>query len=214
MQILFLAFVLLAIIGLLALRRPLWQALLGGLVLLWALFRIAPADGARLFLNPLAGWSSLSVILVVYLIAFLQRVLDARGMLRGAQQDLDALFHNRRINASGAPVFRLGASVLPLPDAWRDRVAPLSDGPATLGVRPEAVVPAPEGAAGAILDAEVDVVEPMGAETYVYAAAEGASFVSRAPAGTSVRAGSRARFLLDLDRASLFGPDGRSLVLR
>ena len=105
MQILFLAFVLLAIIGLLALRRPLWQALLGGLVLLWALFRIAPADGARLFLNPIAGWSSLSVILVVYLIAFLQRVLDARGMLRGAQQDLDALFHNRRINASGAPVF-------------------------------------------------------------------------------------------------------------
>ena len=116
--------------------------------------------------------------------------------------------------ASGAPVFRLGASVLPLPDAWRDRVAPLADGPATLGVRPEAVAPAPEGAAGAILDAEVDVVEPMGAETYVYAAAEGASFVSRAPAGTSVRAGSRARFLLDLDRASLFGPDGRSLVLR
>ena len=58
------------------------------------------------------------------------------------------------------------------------------------------------------------IVVMEGAETYVYAAAEGASFVSRAPAGTSVRAGSRARFLLDLDRASLFGPDGRSLVLR
>lgn len=105
MQILFLALVFLAIIVLLALRRPLWQALLGGLALLWALFRIAPADGARLFLSPLAGWSSLSVILVVYLISFLQRVLETRGMLRGAQQDLDALFHNRRINASGAPVF-------------------------------------------------------------------------------------------------------------
>ena len=105
MQILFLSLVFLAIIALLVLRRPLWQALLGGLALIWVLFRIAPANGARLFLNPLAGWSSLSVILVVYLISFLQRVLEARGMLRGAQQDLDALFHNRRINASGAPVF-------------------------------------------------------------------------------------------------------------
>ena len=114
--------------------------------------------------------------------------------------------------ADGAPAFRFGAALLPLPDAWRDRLAPLSDGPATLGVRPEAVAPAADGAAGAAIDAEVDVVEPMGAETYVYAAAAGASFIARVPATTPVRAGSRARFLLDLSRASLFGPDGNAAV--
>ena len=114
--------------------------------------------------------------------------------------------------AGGAPAFRFGAAILPLPDAWRDRVAPLSDGPATLGVRPEAVAPAADGAAGAAIDAEVDVVEPMGAETYVYAAAEGASFIARVPSGAPVRAGTRARFLLDLSRASLFGPDGNSVL--
>ena len=114
--------------------------------------------------------------------------------------------------AGGAPAFRFGAALLPLPDAWRDRVAPLSDGPATLGVRPEAVAPAADGAAGAAIDAEVDVVEPMGAETYVYAAAEGASFIARVPSGAPVRAGTRARFLLDLSRASLFGPDGNSVL--
>jgi len=115
-------------------------------------------------------------------------------------------------DAGGAPAFRFGAAILPLPDAWRDRVAPLSDGPATLGVRPEAVAPAADGAAGAAIDAEVDVVEPMGAETYVYAAAAGASFIARVPSGAPVRAGTRARFLLDLSRASLFGPDGNSVL--
>ena len=108
--------------------------------------------------------------------------------------------------AGGAPAFRFGTAALPLPAGW----PALPDGPATLGVRPEAVAPAPDGAAGALLDAEVDVVEPMGAETYVYAAAEGASFISRVPSGAPVRAGARARFLLDLSGASLFGPDGRA----
>ena len=114
--------------------------------------------------------------------------------------------------AGGAPAFRFGAAILPLPDAWRDRLAAVADGPATLGVRPEAVAPAADGAAGAAIDAEVDVVEPMGAETYVYAAAEGASFIARVPSGAPVRAGTRARFLLDLSRASLFGPDGNSVL--
>ena len=114
--------------------------------------------------------------------------------------------------AGGAPAFRFGAAILPLPDAWRDRLAAVADGPATLGVRPEAVAPATDGAAGASIEAEVDVVEPMGAETYVYAAAEGASFIARVPSGAPVRAGTRARFLLDLTRASLFGPDGNSVL--
>ena len=114
--------------------------------------------------------------------------------------------------ADGAPAFRLGASALPLPAAWRDRVAALADGPMTLGVRPECVAPAADGAAGAAIDAEVDVVEPMGAETYVYAAAEGASFIARVPSGAPVRGGTRSRFLLDLSRASLFGADGKSVL--
>ncbi len=105
MSILFLALAFLVIIALLALRRPLWQALLGGIFLLALLFRVAPGKALRLAAGTLTSWSSLSVVLVVYCITFLQRILEARGMLRGAQADLDALFHNRRINASGAPVF-------------------------------------------------------------------------------------------------------------
>ena len=105
MPILFLALAFLVIIALLALRRPLWQALLGGIFLLAFLFRVAPGKAFLLAVGTFRSWSSLSVVLVVYCITFLQRILEARGMLRGAQTDLDALFHNRRINASGAPVF-------------------------------------------------------------------------------------------------------------
>ena len=105
MNIFFLALAFLVIVALLALRRPLWQALLGGILLLAVLFRIPPRTALLLTGNTVSSWSSLSVVLVVYCITFLQRILEARGMLRGAQADLDALFHNRRINASGAPVF-------------------------------------------------------------------------------------------------------------
>ena len=105
MPILYLAFVFFIIIAMLALRRPLWQALIGGILLLTLLFRIAPHTIIRLTLKTVSSWSSLSVVLIVYCITFLQRILEARNMLRGAQSDLDALFHNRRINASGAPIF-------------------------------------------------------------------------------------------------------------
>ena len=105
MTILFLAFSFLGILALLILRRPLWQALLGGILLLALLFRIPAGTALRLTLATVSSWGSLSVVLVVYCITFLQRMLEKRGMLRGAQQDLDALFHNRRVNASGAPIF-------------------------------------------------------------------------------------------------------------
>ena len=105
MPVLALALCFLVIVALLALRRPLWQALLGGIVLLAVLFRIPPARMAGLTLSTFTVWSSLSVVLIFYCITFLQRMLEARGMLRGAQEDLDALFHNRRVNASVAPVF-------------------------------------------------------------------------------------------------------------
>ena len=48
---------------------------------------------------------SLSVLVSLYLITYLQRMLEARSQIHLVQQDLNWLFHNRRVNAAGVPLF-------------------------------------------------------------------------------------------------------------
>lgn len=100
-----LAAVFLIIILLLAVKRPLWQALLGGLAATVLLYQIGAGEAAALTGKVVTGWSSLSVLLSLYLITFLQRILEARSQIRLAQEDLNGLFHNRRINIIGACLF-------------------------------------------------------------------------------------------------------------
>lgn len=105
MQILYLGIVFAVIIVLLAIKRPLWQAILGGLAAIVLLWRM-PVDAIlgqtwRVF----GVWSNLTVILALYVITYLQRMLEARGQIKLAQQDLNGIFHNRRINAAGAAMF-------------------------------------------------------------------------------------------------------------
>jgi len=105
MEILALGGVFVTIIFLLTLRRPLWQAILGGLVVAAVLFRIPPLDILRLTARVFTVPSSLSVLLSMYFITYLQRILEARKQIKLAQQDLNGLFHNRKVNAAGASMF-------------------------------------------------------------------------------------------------------------
>ena len=105
MQLILLAAVFLVIILLLALRRPLWQAILGGLAATALLYRIPPAAALERAAGVFTDWDSLSVLLSLYLITYLQRMLEARRQIKLAQQDLDRLFHNRRVNTAVAPLF-------------------------------------------------------------------------------------------------------------
>lgn len=103
--LLYLLLVFLAIVILLAVGRPLYQAILGGLCLTAALYRISPGEILHLVGNVFTHWGSLSVLLSLYLITYLQRMLEARQQIKLAQQDLNGLFHNRRVNAGIAPMF-------------------------------------------------------------------------------------------------------------
>ena len=84
-----LTLIFLVIILLLTLKRPLWQALLGGLAATAFFYRIPPLQMARLAGNVVTAWSSLQVLLSLYLITFLQRILEARSQIRLAQEDLN-----------------------------------------------------------------------------------------------------------------------------
>ena len=105
MKLLFLLAVFLVIVVLLALRRPLYQAMLGGLLATAVFYRLSFMTMLEASGRVFTQWSSLQVLVSLYLITFLQRMLEARQMIRRAQGDLNGLFHNRRVNAGAAPVF-------------------------------------------------------------------------------------------------------------
>lgn len=102
MEIAFLGIVFAVIILLLAVGRPLYQSIAGGMIVTAVLFRIPIMVIGVKIASVITNWSSLSVLLSLYLITFLQRILESRSQIRLAQQDLNGIFHNRRINTAGA----------------------------------------------------------------------------------------------------------------
>ena len=105
MEIAFLGIVFAVIILLLAVGRPLYQAIAGGMIVTAVLFHIPIMVIGVKIASVITNGSSLSVLLSLYLITFLQRILESRSQIRLAQQDLNGIFHNRRINTAGAAFF-------------------------------------------------------------------------------------------------------------
>ncbi|MBS4914108.1 MAG: DUF401 family protein [Veillonella sp.] len=93
------------IILVLWMKRPLWQAVLAGLVVMAAAYQIGPGEWPALVANVFIDWNSFSILVSLYLITYLQRMLESRSQIKLAQQDLDGLFHNRRITAVGSALF-------------------------------------------------------------------------------------------------------------
>src|SRR5262249_42228231 len=81
----------------------------------------------------------------------------------------------------------------------------------TVGVRPEDLRAAPDGATG--VPAKVELVEPLGSETLVHWTSGGASHVSRVTSGAAPEVGAGARLTARPDAVLLFDPaSGASLL--
>lgn len=78
------------------------------------LFQLSLSDTINVIVDVLTSKDFLLVIRILYCITFLQRMLESRNQLKLAQQDLDNIFHNRRINATVAPIL---IGLLPSPAA-------------------------------------------------------------------------------------------------
>lgn len=105
MEVLFLAIIFLFIILAMAKGRQLYEAVFFSLILIIIFYRFSIFDAATYVLTASTSWSTLSILLAFYFIAFLQRILESRRQLELAQKDLDGIFHNRRINTAGASIF-------------------------------------------------------------------------------------------------------------
>ncbi len=110
--------------------------------------------------------------------------------------------------------FRRDGMEFQLPEAWGEALSPHLGLSVTLGIRPEDIGSAlAEKTSGMPrLEAVVDVTEPMGSETYVYANSGGKSFVSRCEPNFAVQSGSSTSLPIYLPRAHVFDVKGVVVV--
>lgn len=116
MEITFLGVVFAVIIVLLAIGRPLYQAIAGGMVVTAVLFHIPVTIIGTKIVSVITNWSSLSVLLSLYLITFLQKILESRSQIRLAQQDLNGIFHLTAVSIQQEQLFSLDFCHLRLHD--------------------------------------------------------------------------------------------------
>lgn len=105
MELLKLLLVFIVILILLALKRPLWLAITGSIILAFLIFKIPVSNAVSIAYDSVFCWSTISIILSFYTITFLQRMLEKRNLLLTAEASLNNLFRNRRITTMLAPVF-------------------------------------------------------------------------------------------------------------
>jgi multiple sugar transport system ATP-binding protein len=115
--------------------------------------------------------------------------------------------------SAGGRAIRTGASEIALP---ADRAPAMAAGSAvTFGIRPEHVSQRPQPGDGvARIEAAIERVEPLGAETIVAARLPGVerSFFARMPGDAELAPGARCPLYLDLKSAHVFADDGRALT--
>ena len=103
----------------------------------------------------------------------------------------------------------IGENYLPVrPDRIaREKIAPYEGNPVVFGIRPENLhldadyMQRP--GAGAI-SADVELVEPMGSEVYVYCVCDGKRMIAKVPPHSVVKAGERINIAADCSRVHLF----------
>jgi multiple sugar transport system ATP-binding protein len=99
-----------------------------------------------------------------------------------------------------------GGFTLPAPAARREALGAYADKGVTLGIRPEDIgsAAARQQPEAPCIPAVVDVVEPMGSESYVYLTTGSASFVSRADPRAPFEVGQAVELPVHMEKAHFF----------
>ena len=115
-------------------------------------------------------------------------------------------FIEGRLSRGDSPTFEFGTLRFSLPLSIRDRLISDTLGEAVLGIRPEDIHEASvrKSDVGVELTVDVDVVEPIGSETYVYFQVDSESFVVRVAGSFEGRVGDRLALTFDLAALHLF----------
>lgn len=93
-----------AIIVTLKFRWKLWQATIAATVVCIAAYAIPVSEWIPLAIQGATSSTTIQMVAVLYVVTLLQKMLEYKHQLEYAQKDLDRMFHNRRINATVAPM--------------------------------------------------------------------------------------------------------------
>lgn len=120
------------------------------------------------------------------------------------------IFHGSLQRRDDQLVFRSDVLDIPLPKAWEEKCAASVDQSVAFGIRPEDLgsEAAEKMADAPRIKATIEVVEPMGSETYLYLSAGEHSFISRISSQHRVTVGETLELPMVMERAHLF--DGRT----
>ena len=103
MELLKLVLVFAIMIGLVVLKRPLWQAALAAAVSCFLIFWLPTWEGLKTVAKATCSWNTLQLLLLTYVITFLQCMIKARNGVGRSQQALTSLFHNNWVTCTVAP---------------------------------------------------------------------------------------------------------------
>lgn len=106
MDIYYLVFVFLSIIIMLfVFKKPLFLSILVGIILAIILYQIPLITSFKIFVDSITSKNTITVLLILYLITLLQRMMEKEGSLNSAQQSIEKIFTNRRLNTFISPMF-------------------------------------------------------------------------------------------------------------
>ena len=120
----------------------------------------------------------------------------------------------RVVNDNGLAVVLAGGTRLAIPAQRANRYAPYAGREMTLGIRPEHLTDAsgPEKPGVGVIQAPVDVVEPMGMETMVHFPLDGVAVTARVAPDTPARPGEMLPLAADLNQMHLIENDTGRVV--
>ena len=79
-----------------------------------------------------------------------------------------------------------------------------------LGIRPQDITPQGEKGDKTGFFAELEVIEPLGGESYAYFSIAGKQWVARCEGTLSIQEGERAFMAVDVQRLHIFSEDGKN----
>ncbi|MDR0931768.1 MAG: sn-glycerol-3-phosphate ABC transporter ATP-binding protein UgpC [Victivallales bacterium] len=93
-----------------------------------------------------------------------------------------------------------------LPKRWNASIESYIDKAVIFGIRPEDIIWQSDAVGENAIEAKVEVIEPMGAETYLYLNTNHHNFIARVDAHNPYKVGEKAHLKLCLEKAHLFDP--------
>lgn len=114
MDLIKLVIVFAVVIGLVANKKSMSTAVIIGSIACWILYKIPANIGAITVANTVTSLTVLKMIGVMYVITFMQRMMEKKNAINTARDGLSGLFNSRWVNCAAAPIF---IGLLPSPNA-------------------------------------------------------------------------------------------------